>query len=288
MTKRKTIVNKAIRYSFLFSLALHAAFLLYSGRSRPQHFERRIEVELKIIAAKTIAAKTMPAPQPVRSIPRPYRRSTTTTQTPKVKIPARPLPAVTPAFSNTLARPLPKVVSAQAVGKNYLPLSATAVAAGAAAAAVDAAAIAVDAAAVVAYDDDDVDRAFGGPALPGQIKAVDLPRIPIRSADVAYADVDQALAYQGIIHRHIEEHKRFPLLAIKMGWEGNVGVRFLIRRDGQVEQVKVTSSSRIALLDKAGVDAINNGNPFPPFPKSITADSLLFEVTVSFELRKGG
>jgi TonB family protein len=271
-------------------VALHAAFLLYSGRPRPQHFEHRIEVAL-------VDLKAMPAPQTVRSIPRPYRRSTTTIQNQKVKIPDRPRPPVTPAFSNTLARPLQKVarplqkvVRPQAVGENYLPLSATAAAAAvfAAAAAVDNAALAVDAAVVAAYDDDEVDRAFGGTVLPGQIKAVALPRIPIRSAGVAYTHVDQTLVYQGIIHRYIEEHKRFPPLAIKMGWEGNVGVRFTIHRDGQVEQVKVTRSSRVALLDKAGVDAIKNGNPFPPFPKSITADSLLFEVTVSFEFRKGG
>lgn len=132
-----------------------------------------------------------------------------------------------------------------------------------------------------------------GAGAAGKAKRVSLSYNLPSSANIKAASghVDPALAayqgYQEAIRRRIERHKRFPLLATERGWEGIVKVRFLLRRDGRVEQVSVTRSSAFALLDKAAMRAVEGGAPFPPFPESIRKSSLWFEVPLVFELREG-
>jgi protein TonB len=104
----------------------------------------------------------------------------------------------------------------------------------------------------------------------------------------AYDQPDQTIAYKVIIHQHIESHKRYPTLAARRGWEGNVSLRFLLHRNGQVEQIQIAQSSKVPLLDEAAKLAVQTGNPFPPFPEGIKEASLWIEVTVNFELRREG
>ena len=118
-----------------------------------------------------------------------------------------------------------------------------------------------------------------------QIKTVSPFQAPSR-IKIAYDTFDQTLAYQGAIRRRIEEHKRYPPFAVKKGLEGSVDVQFLLYSNGRAEQVEIVKSSQIVLLDEAAVHAVQDGNPFPPFPESISQDSMLIEVTLNFELHR--
>ena len=71
---------------------------------------------------------------------------------------------------------------------------------------------------------------------------------------------------------------------VKKGLEGAADVRFLLHSNGKIERVEIIKSSQIPLLDEAAVRAVREGNPFPPFPESISQDSMVIEVTLNFEL----
>ena len=271
MAKRKA-KNTAIRYSLLFSFLLHALFFLVLGLMvQSRSFDLPIEVELKDLP---LEEDSQLKNQVVQDLPRPY-------------LPIKPpLPQSQEAARGKLAAPLMSAPLFSASSIRPLPTSA-------------AASRAVEKISAPLPPDSaqrSVGSNFGGSGFGyssgqsgrgsafGQIKPIPLPQIPLRTA-AAYEQPDQTIAYRHLIHQHINRYKRFPPLAVRQGWEGSVGLRFLLHRNGQVEEIQVIKSSKIAILDEAAVAAVKSGSPFPPFPNSITDPSLWFEVTLSFELR---
>jgi len=114
MTSNKN-KNEALRNFFLISLALHAVFLFYLGRSVFQkRFERRMEVELKSLASN----------KPTRNIPRPYRRPKALPKTQELKTPVKSL-IPKPVLSHTPAKPFldQKTIFAKAIEKILIPVS---------------------------------------------------------------------------------------------------------------------------------------------------------------------
>ena len=65
------------------------------------------------------------------------------------------------------------------------------------------------------------------------------------------------------IMRRIEEAKRYPRVARRMGIEGKTVVRFKLKPEGQVEAVEVAESSGSDILDKASVETVREAAPLP-------------------------
>ncbi|MFQ5949946.1 MAG: energy transducer TonB, partial [Nitrospiria bacterium] len=59
---------------------------------------------------------------------------------------------------------------------------------------------------------------------------------------------------------------KYPAAAAQSGLEGDLLVRFTIRRNGRLSKVSVISSSGHDLLDEEAVRAIRKGTPFAPLP----------------------
>ena len=72
------------------------------------------------------------------------------------------------------------------------------------------------------------------------------------------------------IKETIRKNMIYPVLARKNGWQGRVLVSFVICLDGRVEDIRITESSGIALLDKHAVDIIKQSAPFPNPPVRAT------------------
>lgn len=251
--------NKALSYFFLISLAFHTVFLGYLGQTiRERHCERRIEVDLKSPTTTT----------PIRSIPQPYKRPKAVPQTKQIKTLVKSLAPKT-IFSQATVKALASKnnFSTQAVEKIYSPWP-------------DSLARTAHSAYSVLGSQEGL-----GVGIVGQIKAVEIPQVPA-TIRVATDTFDHTLAYKSIVRQRIEEHKHFPPQAVKRGLEGRVGLCFLLFRDGHVEEIKVTTTSHISLLDEAAREAVKSSNPFPSFPEGISQDSMVIEVTLNFELRK--
>jgi protein TonB len=84
-----------------------------------------------------------------------------------------------------------------------------------------------------------------------------LPGIP---AGTSLKEGDSVLSQ---IIRRIEEAKRYPRTARRMGIEGTTVVRFKLKPGGQVETVEVVESSGSDILDEASLKTVRDAAPLP-------------------------
>jgi protein TonB len=74
------------------------------------------------------------------------------------------------------------------------------------------------------------------------------------------------ISYFNKLKRQIEGVWNYPELSRLRGEQGELFLIFTIRRDGQLEDVKLINSSGYARLDDEAIRAIDVAAPFPPFP----------------------
>jgi protein TonB len=82
------------------------------------------------------------------------------------------------------------------------------------------------------------------------------------------------LSYFAHIKRKIERVWRYPPEAIASGLQGQLHLKFVLQRNGQVKTVELQRSSGWKVLDKEAWDAVLNAGPFNPFPPLIPEDEL--------------
>jgi protein TonB len=90
------------------------------------------------------------------------------------------------------------------------------------------------------------------------------------AADIAG---NQEMARAGYISAHFTRIRdkilkkiSYPTVARRMGWSGRVVVSFIIREDGDVEDISIKESSGFPLLDRNAVDAVRESCPLPKPP----------------------
>lgn len=89
-----------------------------------------------------------------------------------------------------------------------------------------------------------------------------------------------------ILHR-IEQAKHYPRAARRRGIQGTVTCRFVLARDGTVQTSAVQNASRHAVLERAALNAIARGQPYPDFPAEIQGETFSATVDIRFALNPG-
>lgn len=64
----------------------------------------------------------------------------------------------------------------------------------------------------------------------------------------------------------IRSNLKYPMIARKNGWEGRVDVSFIIKKNGHIENLTVSSSCGFKALDESALAAVRAAVPFPPPP----------------------
>jgi periplasmic protein TonB len=82
------------------------------------------------------------------------------------------------------------------------------------------------------------------------------------------------LSYFAHIKRRIERVWRYPPDAVANGSQGQLHLKFVLRRNGQLKNVELLRSSGVKALDKEAWDAVVNAGPFESFPQTIPDDEL--------------
>ena len=82
------------------------------------------------------------------------------------------------------------------------------------------------------------------------------------------------------IRKKIVNNLRYPAIARRQGWKGQVQVRFTILPSGQVDNIQMLTSSGYSLLDREALKAIEVAAPFP-VPAAVASITL----PVTFELK---
>ncbi len=86
------------------------------------------------------------------------------------------------------------------------------------------------------------------------------------------------------VRDRIKEVQRFPPNVRSLDDGSSTTIRFTLLRDGTIRDPKVSNSSGSRLLDNAALAAVQNAEPYPPFPDGQSGNSIRLELPVVFEL----
>ncbi len=86
------------------------------------------------------------------------------------------------------------------------------------------------------------------------------------------------------VRERIKQVQRFPPNVRNLDEGSTTTIRFTLQKDGTIRDPKVSSSSGSRLLDNAALAAVQNAEPYPPFPEGQSGNSIRLELPVIFEL----
>ena len=86
------------------------------------------------------------------------------------------------------------------------------------------------------------------------------------------------------IRERIKEVQRFPPNVRNLEEGSTTTIRFTLLKDGTIREPKVSTSSGSRVLDNAALAAVQNAEPYPPFPEGQSGNSIRLELPVVFEL----
>lgn len=86
-----------------------------------------------------------------------------------------------------------------------------------------------------------------------------------------------------LIYSAIDLNKHYPLSAMRMHKQGTVQVAFKLFNNGNINNLKISSSSGSNILDNAALLAVKNIQPFTP-AKKFVENTKDFKVNIVFQL----
>lgn len=100
----------------------------------------------------------------------------------------------------------------------------------------------------------------------------------------AVADPAALAAYGRNLAGAVAAHQRYPRLAQIRQWQGTTLLQLELAAEGQLQSVRVLSSSGHDILDRQAIDMVRAAVPLPPLPASLAGRSLTVDVPVVFRL----
>ena len=86
------------------------------------------------------------------------------------------------------------------------------------------------------------------------------------------------------VRDRIKEVQRFPTNVRNLDEGSSTTIRFTLLRNGTIMNPTVSTSSGSRVLDNAALAAVQNAEPFPPFPDGQSGSSIRLELPIIFEL----
>lgn len=115
-----------------------------------------------------------------------------------------------------------------------------------------------------------------------QNSAVETPPAPRISAEQA----GLFRIYRSNLLKKTYQHVIYPESAIDRNQQGDVILKLIISRDGEIKSVQYGQRADFSSLNKAAARAVKNAKPYPPAPKRLNGET--FEVTMPIKFRLAG
>lgn len=90
--------------------------------------------------------------------------------------------------------------------------------------------------------------------------------------------------YKAQVYHALWKNRRYPPVAQRMGYEGEVEVTFTVAADGGIRNVRITRESDYGVLNREVESLLDRIRRFPPFPADLPAQSLTFRIAIPFKL----
>jgi len=90
--------------------------------------------------------------------------------------------------------------------------------------------------------------------------------------------------YVSSLKKYSNKYLKYPSVALKRGYEGNVRLIVVIDRNGKVINYETLEKSKHNSLNKAATRAVRKADPFPPVPKEVSGDTFTFSLPIAFRM----
>lgn len=121
------------------------------------------------------------------------------------------------------------------------------------------------------------------PAPPRTLAAHPVPPAPLAGQRVAADRTAQRAWARRQLALVLRSRFRYPLLARRLGWEGQVVLDLQVAHSGRVRVLRVAASSGHAVLDQAARHALDAAR-IPGAAAHLRPDGLRLELTVEYRL----
>jgi protein TonB len=91
--------------------------------------------------------------------------------------------------------------------------------------------------------------------------------------------------YKAALRLAIERNKGYPRRALRLRQEGEVVVGFTIRRNGNIQSLRIVKSAGHKLLDMAAQGAVEKISGKLPFPEKLQRERWQFTIPINYALR---
>ncbi|OOF14318.1 MULTISPECIES: energy transducer TonB [unclassified Salinivibrio] len=92
------------------------------------------------------------------------------------------------------------------------------------------------------------------------------------------------LNWQRRVHAHLAHYKRYPRFARRLKQQGSPRVTFTVNRQGEVQSVKLQTSSQFESLDEEAKALVQRASPLPTPPDALPGLTITVTVPIRFSL----
>ena len=107
--------------------------------------------------------------------------------------------------------------------------------------------------------------------------------VPEKSIDVR-AQQKVIESYGALLTRHISAFKKYPRIAQRRIWEGDILLELTLNKNSKILNIKVINESKYEVLNKEAVAMIERAQPLPK-ANNIKSETFKVFVPVAFKLR---
>jgi protein TonB len=111
---------------------------------------------------------------------------------------------------------------------------------------------------------------------------------PAAEAPPPAADPALLARYGQTLSGLLARQQQYPRVAAARGWEGEVVLKLVIARKGNLVAARVVRSSGHSVLDEHALALVSEVQPFPAVPGNLPGDDLEVTVPMHYQLRRQG
>ena len=116
------------------------------------------------------------------------------------------------------------------------------------------------------------------------IVPIDIPTIVPNTSISLDAQRKVIESYGALLTQHISNFKKYPRIAQRRVWEGDILLEITLNKNSKVLDIKIISESRYDVLNKEAIAMIKRAQPLPK-AKNINSETFKVFVPVAFKLR---
>jgi TonB family protein len=102
----------------------------------------------------------------------------------------------------------------------------------------------------------------------------------IKTEKIINNEIDKIKNYKNLIYKILEKRKKYPKIALRKKWEGEVVVAIYYDGSGSISKINIHKSSGKSVLDRAALDIVNDSlmEDLPTTPDTLNGKILLFTI----------